>query len=185
MFAFGATSEEKKASRFRFSGLPALGFGPDTGFGGGAIVNMYQDEEGFEPYKLSLSMKAFFTSKFVNSHMIKVDRVRAFDLPWRLTGRIGFYSTPSQNYCGLVSDVDCSESRAKTNLRGREALVPTFYKNRYMSLYGKLFSSWLLWRGFADLSLTNSYRGNYYWQRDFSATGPYEGSLYARDFPPR
>lgn len=195
LLAFSAAGEEKakaeeKTSRFRFSGLPAVGFGSDTGFGGGAIVNMYQDEEGYEPYKLSLSMKAFFTSKFVNSHIIKVDRVRAFGLPWRLIGRIGFYSTPSQNYCGLVSDVDCSEKRAKleadnSGLSGKEheKFMSEFYKNRYMTLFGELFSSWTLWQGFANLSLINSYRGNYYWQRDFSQNGPYKDSLYSRDFP--
>ena len=192
VLAVSALGEEKTESkaRFRFSGLPALGFGSDTGFGGGAIINMYEDAEGYEPYKLSLSVKGFFTSKFVNSHMIKVDRVRAFGLPWRLIGRIGFYSTPSQNYCGLVSDADCSENRAKLEAdrlglrtQDREVFTNNFYKNRYMSLYGELFSSWLLWQGFAQLSLINSYRGNYYWQRDFSNIGPYENSLYARDFP--
>lgn len=194
LLAFGIVAQgeedEKKTSRYRFSGLPALGFGSDTGFGGGAIVNMYVDQEGYDPYKLSLSMKAFFTSKFVNSHMLKIDRVNAFGLPWRIIGRLGFYSTPAQHYCGLVSDVDCSESRAKreANMRGlsgenEENFMRRFYQNRYMSLYGELFSSWRFWHGFADLSLINSYRGNYYWQRDFSQKGPYENSLYSRDFP--
>jgi hypothetical protein len=185
------TDEPVKNTHWRFSGIPAFGFGADTGIGGGIIVNMYEEEEGFEPYKSSLGLKFYLTSKLVNSHALKYDRVNAFGLPWRITSRIGFYSTPSQNYCGMGSDgVNCSETNARAaapaDLAGDklEEFTRHYYLNRYMSLYGEVFSSWLLYKSPDNLKLNliNSYRGNYYWHRYFSQRGSYPNSLYARDF---
>jgi hypothetical protein len=182
-------AEEQEQSRLRFSGIPALGFGSDIGFGGGLVASMYEDHKDFAPYKMALGLKIFATTKLVNSHAIILDRLRVFDLPWRIISRIGFYSTPTQNYCGRSADADCSESRAQKEgeLRGLsgDALKEfsnRYYQNRYMSLYGDIFSNWLLWEGFAKLSLMNSYRGNYYWHRYFAKKGPYEHSLYSHDF---
>jgi hypothetical protein len=185
-------AEEEKTpnpSKIRFSGVPALGFGSDTGFGGGAIGNMYVDQEGYSPYKTSLGLKFYITTKLVNSHEIKLDRIRAFGLPWRLMGRVGFYSTPTQNYCGLASAANCDEERAKIEgdkLFGegseRDEFVRRYYQNRYMFFFGELYSRWLLWQGNAKLELMTSYRGHYYLNRDFSTQGPYPNSLFDRDF---
>lgn len=189
LLAFNICAEEEKKSSIRFSGIPALGFGSDVGAGGGAIINMYQDEEGYEPYKLSLGLKIYLTSKLVNSHAIKLDRVKAFNLPWRIISRLGFYSTPAQNFCGLSPEANCSETIAKleasyANLKNKdyENFVRRYYQNRYMSLYGDIFSSWLFWEGFAKLSFISSYRGNYYWHSYFSNKGPYKNSLYDQVF---
>lgn len=182
-------ASEVKKSGIRFSGIPALSFGSDIGFGGGVIGNMYVDEEGHTPYQTSLGLKLFLSTKKVHSHAISFDRVRAFGLPWRLLGRVGFYATPAQHYCGLGSSANCDEDRAK--IEGGKAFGPgeqrdeyirRYYQNRYMSFYGELFSRWLVWEGFAKFELMASYRGNYYLNRDFSEKGPYPGSLYARDF---
>lgn len=181
------TNEE--GSSIRFSGIPALGYGADTGFGGGLIGNMYVDEEGFAPYKTSLGVKIYLTTKQVNSHAITVDHLGLFNLPWRIMGRTGFFSTPAQNYCGMGSRANCDEERAKIEatrlgLSGsdKEEFEHRYYQNRYMSFYGDLFSRYKLWQGFAKLELTSSYRGNYYWNRGFSEDGPYENSLFAKDF---
>jgi outer membrane protein assembly factor BamA len=192
LLAFASTAEEAQnngPTSIRFSGIPALGFGPDTGFGGGVVGSMYVDQDGFEPYKMALGVKAYITTKGVNSHHLKFDQVNAFGLPLRLITRLGFYSTIAQNYCGRASDANCDESiaQAEANNRGlagtlRDDFMKHYYKHRFMSFFGDIFARWLLWKGEGKLELMTSYRGRYYWNRDFSAQGFYPGSLYERDF---
>lgn len=184
-----AETEEAGKSTIRFSGIPALGFGPDSGFGTGLIGSMYVDQEGYAPYKTALSAKIYISTKGMNSHALQLDQVSAFGLPLRLTTRVGFFSTISQNYCGKGSQVDCDENRANieaTSLgldgSAREQFVKRYYQNRFMSFFGDVFSRWLLWKDQAKLELLASYRGRYYLERDFKNKGPYPGSLYARDF---
>ncbi len=180
---------EEQTPKLRFSGIPALGFGSDNGFGGGVIGNMYVDEEGYSPYQTSLGLKVYLTTRMVHSHALSLDRVRAFNLPWRLMGRVGFYSTPTQNYCGQGSEANCDEERAKIEADKlfaadgeRDELIRRYYQNRYMFFFGELYSRWLLWQGSAKLEFMTSYRGHYYLNRDFSAAGPYANSLYDRDY---
>jgi hypothetical protein len=122
---------EPKTSSIRFSGVPALGFGPDSGFGGGVIGNMYVDEEGFYPYKMLIGIKAYLTTKGINSHALQFDRVNAFALPLRLQGRLGFFSNVAQNYCGRASDATCEESLRPPNNKHFYLLHVGFYgRNR-------------------------------------------------------
>lgn len=182
-------AQEEKASSIRFSGIPALSVSSDTGFGSGLLGNMYVDEEGFAPYKMAIGAKVFLTTKGMNSHQVTLDRIRAFSLPLRITGRLGFYSTFAQNYCGKASDAICDEERAKTEafkagLTGQKSdeFVTNFYRQRLMMFYGELNTRWLLWQDAAKLELMAGYRGNYYLDRDFSEKGIYPNSLYDRDF---
>lgn len=173
-FSLTSSSEElaeKDATTYRFSGIPALGYDSDTGLGGGIIGNMYFDEKGYDPFKMSIGIKAYISTKLMNSHAIKVERINAFGLPWRLMGRLGFFSTIAQNYCGKASDARCDEVRE-----------PRYYQNRFMSFYGDIFSRWLLWKGEAKLELMTGYHGAYYLTRDFKERGPYPNSLFATDF---
>ncbi|MCA9507788.1 MAG: BamA/TamA family outer membrane protein [Myxococcales bacterium] len=183
--AFAQENEKK----IRFSGIPAFGFGADTGLGSGVIGNMYIDEEGYKPYQTSIGLKIYLTTKWVNSHALTFDRLKAFGLPWRLTGRLGFYSTPAQNYCGLGNQANCDEERAKIEANKlslseekKEEFIRRYYENRFMSFFGEIFSRWILWQGDAKLELMTSYRGNYFLNRDFSEKGPYPNSLFDRDF---
>ena len=183
------TEDTSAPSSIRFSGIPALGFGPDSGFGFGALGSMYVDQEGYSPYKMALGLKIYLTTKGVNSHAIQLDQVRAFGLPLRLITRLGFYSIIAQNYCGRASEADCDENRP-INLANRAGLsqdertefINHFYKNRFLLFYGDISSRWLLWKDQAKLEFMVNYHGSYYMNRDFKKTGPYEGSLYARDF---
>lgn len=172
---------------FRFSGIPAIGFG-DGGFGFGVVGNMYVDQEGYAPYKSSLGLKIYLTTKGVNSHHLLYDQVRAFGLPLRLVTRLGFFSTIVQNYCGQASDAKCDMERAEivADNRGlkdeaRNEFVNRYYKNRFISMFGDVFTRWLLWKDQAKLELMMSYRGRYYIGRDFKEKGPYPGSLFAED----
>lgn len=186
-FSFCGLAEQQ----YRFSGIPAVGFDPDSGFGGGAVGNFYIDENDFKPYKMSTEAQLFVTTKGVHSHALRIDRIKAFNLPWRLMGQVGFYKSIAQNYCGKGSRADCSESRATTRADGlnllkdsdaRKDFMSHFYKNRYMAFYGGIFSRWLLWQEEAKLELTSSYRGKYYVAGDFKHRGPYANSLYAEHY---
>lgn len=181
--------EEKTSSTWRFSGIPALGYDADQGFLFGVVGNVYEDEPGYDPFKTSIGIKAVLTTKWVNSHALKFERVKAFGLPWRLTGRLGFFSTLAQNYCGKAIDANCDEEHAQTvadNLnipsQDQELFKRRFYQNRYMLFYGDIFSRYLLWKNIAKLELMTGYHSSYYWNRDFKERGPYPKSLFDRDF---
>lgn len=190
LLASAIWANEESRSTWRFSGIPALSFDSDSGFGGGIIGNAYEDEPGYDPFKLSIGVKAFITTKLVQSHMLKVERIKAFGLPWRLMGRLGFYSTITQNYCGKGSDARCDEDRAQRAVENlkipeneQEQFRRRYYQNRYMWIYGDIFSRWLLWEGSAGkLELMTGYHGSYYLNRDFKQKGPYPNSLFAKDF---
>jgi len=185
----GTAFSEESPSTIRFSGIPALGYSSDTGFGFGVIGSMYVDKDDFAPYKAALGLKLYFTTKGVNSHVLQWDEVKAFGLLLRLTARLGFFSTVAQNYCGPASDARCQKEdaelaadRAKLVDDPRNDFINHYYKNRFMSFFGDLATRWLLWQDQAKLELMASYRGNYYLVRDFKNSGPYEGSLYQKDF---
>jgi outer membrane protein assembly factor BamA len=185
---FSVYAEEKKTS-IRFSGIPALNYDSDSGFGAGAIGSMYFDKEGFAPYKTAIGAKIFFTTKGNNSHNISFDSLKVFGLPLRITSRLGFYSTFTQGYCGKASEAKCDLEKAKTladnkNLTGRakDDFVRDYYRHRFMLFYGELNSRWLLWEDIAKLELMLGYRGHYYLNRDFSQKGVYPGSLFDTDF---
>ncbi len=175
--------------KYRFSGVPALGFGPESGFGTGIVGTMYVDQDDIQPYKMALGLKAYISLKGMQSHAVTFDQVDAFGLPLRLTSRLGFFSTVEQNYCGQGNAVSCDENRAaiaadKAHLTGedRETFIRRYYSNRFMSFFGDVYSRWLLWKNEAKLELLASYRGRYYLSGDFKHRGPYAGSLYAQDF---
>lgn len=187
--SINAVAEQNDPASIRFSGIPALAYGADSGFGFGVIGNMYADQKDYNPYKISLGLKFFMTTKGINSHQISLDQVRAFGLPLRLTSRLGFYSTISQDYCGKASDATCNEERAnleaaKLNLSDEEQkkFVGLYYKNRFMSIFGDVFGRYLLWKDEAKLELMTSYRGRYYMNRGFKEPGPYKGSLFDHDY---
>jgi len=187
-YAYTSISEEEDKTTVRFSGIPALGYDSDTGFGAGVVGNVYWDEKGYDPYKMTLGIKAYLSTKLMNSHALKFERIRAFGLPWRLTGRLGFYSTMAQNYCGKASDALCDEASAQA--AAQHLQIPQdqkseferhYFQNRFMLFYGDIFSRWLLWQDAAKLELMTGYHGGYYLTRDFKEKGPYPGSLFAKD----
>lgn len=179
---------EKVGSKMRFSGIPALGFGPDSGFGFGVVGSMYVDEADFNPYKMAVNLKIYFTSKGINSHTIAVDRVRAFGWPLRSISRLGFYSTINQNYCGKGAAANCDNARAQlaadtAGVVGKERteFIKHFYLNRLMFIFGDQSIRYLLWQDVAKLELMASYRGSYYLNRGFKSKGPYPGSLFQKE----
>lgn len=188
---FALAEAKEVSSSIRFSGIPALGYSADTGFGFGVVGNMYVDHPEYTPYKMSLGLKVYFTTKGTNSHHFLLDRVDAFGLPLRLIGRVGFYSSIAQNYCGKASDANCDEDRAKieggnlglqADTKPYNEFIHRYYLNRTMSIFGDLMARYLLWKDIARLELMMSYRGRYYLNRDFQEKGPYPNSLYDLDF---
>lgn len=188
MLGGALSAQESPATTYRFAGVPAVGFG-DTGLGGGLVGTMYLDEVDYEPYKMAFTLKTFFTTKYVNSHALQIDLVKAFGLPLRLVSRVGFFSTPALTFCGLASEASCDVNRANleaTSLSVADAdraqFVDQYYKHRLMSFFGDIHARWLLWENEAKLELMTNYRGRYYLDRDFSETGRYPNSLYAKTF---
>lgn len=180
--------EESNKDSLEFAGLPALGFGPDTGFGFGAIGRIYVKNENYFPYKMSLGAKIYLTTKGVHSHAFQFDAVRPFKLPMRVLSRVGFFKTNALNYCGRASDAACDENQAATIAREKNLpeseqhlFINNYYKHRFMSFFGDLSLRWLLWESKAKLELMTNYRGSYYLNGDFVKRDFYPGSLFQRD----
>lgn len=180
------TASPNDVSSVRFSGVPAIGFDPDSGFGGGIIGRVYVYQDNYQPYKMAFGMKAYLSTKGMNSHELTYDSVRAFDLPLRLTTRLGFYSTRNQNYCGLGALANCDPKNIDYSMNrnnfSRSEFAHHYFHNRFMTFFGDVYTRWLLWQDQAKFELLASYRGRYYLNRDFKNKGPYPGSLFDQDF---
>src|SRR5205823_5755654 len=98
------------------------------------------------------------SSKLVQSHGITWDALRPFDVDGRLYVRAGYYSTVSENYCGVGNDVTCAPPESA----GRSAEFLRHYTlMRFVKPYATLIARpWLRaekpyrvelmlgWRGF-------------------------------------
>lgn len=161
----------------KIQAIPAMSFSSDTGFGGGLAGSIFTTEEGIKPYKTSIDMQGFLTTKNIHSHYLKLDILNAFGLDLRLTSKLGFYSSLSENYCGWGSGVSCgADGVERKNSNNQYYLYPI------MSIFGGIYSRWLIYSGQAKWEIMASYRGNYIYNGTFKERGPYKNSLYSKDF---
>lgn len=180
---------EKSDSHLSFSGIPALGVSSDEGFGSGVIGNMYINHNDYLPYKASLGLKIFLTTKGVQSHMLSLDQVQAFGLPLRLTSRVGFYSTVAANFCGYGSDASCDMDKAADkakylSLSGKEKddFLWQYYKYRYKAFFAELFARWRLNSGDHKFEIMTNYRMSYFIDGDFSTISQYKNSYFDNEY---
>jgi hypothetical protein len=179
-------------------GLPALGYDTDNGLLVGAVGQVFlHDPARTRPYRVGLNIGVTVTSKLVQDHYIAVDALRVADLPLRLSGRLGWSQSLTQNYCGTGMTVTCDPEIAtkdadNLNLSGteREDFIRRYYLFRFMNPSLQLQGRWALTPLPARFEIFGGWRGSGYipgtWADDDqdgdADLEPYRGSRYAQDF---
>lgn len=187
---------------FSFSGIPAVNYIADNGLGLGVIVAGYYNDGVTLPYRAAVTLQLFVTTNLVQDHNLVVDVLKVADQPLRLTGRVGFIGSLTQNYCGVGGNLSCDPAVAEdaADERGlsgddKDAFVRHYYQRRFINPYGLLNARYALVEKSATaprVEVTAGYRGFYFVPgnpfADDDQDGapdltPYDGSLYQADFP--
>ncbi len=173
-----------------WAGLPAVNFNSDEGFGFGVVGSIYRYNGGTQPYKFSVNLNIFSTTKAIHSHFVQLDWLEVGDRPLRLTIRPGLAATRTNNFCGVGWDVDCSTAPAEEAANtaflsddARDDLVRRYNLVRYINPYFRFNARYALDPMPHRLELFAGYRLEGLIPGDFSTDEPFEGSLYAQTFP--
>ncbi|MBN2360455.1 MAG: BamA/TamA family outer membrane protein [Deltaproteobacteria bacterium] len=172
--------------------VPTLAYNSDEGFGTGGVATLYHRGGGVLPYRNAWTLRIFISTRLVQAHSLTWDAIRPGGLPLRAVARAGFYSTITQNYCGVGNAVRCDPWQAEraadqaglaAGSGERQDFVRRYYQMRFLRFFGDAFGRWRLRELPHRVELLAGWRGAYYRPGDFFEAGPYPGSLYARDFP--
>jgi outer membrane protein assembly factor BamA len=83
-------------------GVPILNFNTDEGAGYGALVMLVDRADGtYEPYRYSILLQFFQTTRQVASHMVIIDAPRFLGSQWRMGTDITYLRTRFAPYYGL------------------------------------------------------------------------------------
>lgn len=182
--------------RWSFAAVPTATFNTDEGFGTGGVISLYHHHEGVQPYRDELRFNIFISSKLVQAHAITWDALKPFGFAGRSYLRLRYYSTVSQNYCGVGNAVDCAPGDAREAAFGQglvddvdrdDDAFDTFTRRYHLMRFIRpeataLFRPWLRDKPFRT-ELLIGWRGSYTYPGDVNVQGPYPGSRYAKDFP--
>ncbi len=183
---------------WNIGGIPALAFDQDNGIVFGAVGSVYFHDGVTNPYRLAVSAQIIFSSKLVQDHYLGFDFLNVADLPLRLTARLGWSQSLSQNYCGVGMAVTCDPVVAEAaaddaGLKGieRDDFLRHYYAIRFMNPYATLQGRWALNPLPRRVEIFGGWRGSAYipgtWADDDkdgeADLSPYPGSFYADDFP--
>ena len=176
--------------------IPALNYNQDNGFGFGLVGKAYRYHESIEPYQIAVKVQIYMTTKLLQDHELEIDILDLFSLPLRLTGRLGFYSSASQNFCGYGNAITCDEEEATNAARvgghtdpgSQTQFEKRYYLTRFIRPYGILNFRWKLRDMPHRVELMGGWRGFYYMSGElFDRDGdgapdlhPYPGSLYEK-----
>lgn len=178
--------------RFSAAAVPTATFNTDEGFGTGGVATLYHHHQGVLPYRDAITFNLFLSSKLVQAHAITWDALEPFGVDGRLLLRVGYYSTVSQNYCGVGNEVTCDEADAEVaaDARGldegseaRADFVRHYHQMRFLRPHAAvLLRPWLRdkpWR----VELLLGWRGAWTIPGEVSDLSPYPGSRFALDHP--
>jgi hypothetical protein len=163
---------------FSIAAVPTATFDTDEGFGTGGVLTLYHSDGETEPYRDAVTLNVFISSKLVQSHGIAWDGLKPFGVDGRAYVRLGYYSTVSENYCGIGNDVTCD---APSGLKPDDARHFTLM--RFVKPYATVIARpWLRDKPYRVEALIG-WRGFLLEPGDLTHAGPYPGSLYAKDHP--
>jgi hypothetical protein len=187
--------EDEREHAFRFAAVPTLTFNTDEGFGTGGVGTLYHDYGDATPYRDAFTFNVFLSSKLVQHHAITWDAVKPFDFPARLYLRAGYYSTVSQNYCGVGNEVTCAERAPEFPQLGDDGnaeVARHYHLMRFVRPYATVIARpWLRDKPYRT-ELLLGWRGSYTIPGQVRVggprtlwfeSGPYPASRYERDFP--
>lgn len=93
---------EARRTGWDIQGVPALNFNTDEGFGYGAILLLVDRADGtYDPFRYSVLLQFFQTTRQVASHLINVDAPRFLGSPWRMGLELAYTRTKFAPYYGL------------------------------------------------------------------------------------
>ncbi|MBN1208796.1 MAG: BamA/TamA family outer membrane protein [Myxococcaceae bacterium] len=83
-------------------GVPALNFNTDEGFGYGAILMLVDRADGhYEPFRYSVMLQFFQTTRQVASHFVSLDAPRFLGSDWRIGAELAYARTRFAPWYGL------------------------------------------------------------------------------------
>jgi Omp85 superfamily domain len=179
---------------WRVGAVPTLTYNTDEAFGTGGVASLFVDDGHSKPYRHSLTLNAFISTKGVQSHALTWDGLRPFNLDGRMHVRLGYLSTVSQNYCGTGNSVTCDDSSARRAAEAAgmsnddvDAAARHFTQMRFRRPFLSTFArGWIVnrsddnpWR----VELFGGVRASLLLPGDWTTPTPYPGSLYATEFP--
>src|SRR4051812_2601048 len=99
----------------QITGLPALGFNSDEGFGYGALLQLYDyGMEGVQPYRYSFQPTVFFTTKGRRDVVLFLDAPHWIAGGWRLNAALAREQQQATPYYGVgnntVNDIRLSDA---------------------------------------------------------------------------
>jgi hypothetical protein len=175
---------------YGFGGLPAISYNSDEGLGLGAIGNLFRYDGVTAPYRWSLDLQFFATTKNVHHHRLIYDFLQVGGLPLRVFGRVKLEASRADNYCGLGDRVTCDPAVAermasRLGLTGdeRAAYVRRYFKQRYVMPYGTVNARWMLWDKPHRFEVFGGWRGNWFMPGDLGIRQPFADTLYVEHFP--
>ena len=108
-------AQQRHPRRWEFSGLPALNFDADEGFGYGALVAIYNYGEGTqEPYAFTIQPNLFLTTGGRRDVSLFVDAPHLLPNGWRFTANLAREQQLSTPYYGIgnATAYDSTRERA-------------------------------------------------------------------------
>ena len=163
----GCVSSTVDDDAFALAAVPTLTFDTDEGVGTGGVATLFHRQPGVEPYRDALTLNVFISSKLVQHHGLTWDAVQPFGFDGRAYLRLAYYSTVTENYCGVGDDVTCAGQRHATLMRFIRPYATAIVRPRLAG----------------DVELLLGWRGALTIPGDLTARTPYPGSLFARDHP--
>src|SRR5215208_4203643 len=101
VIALTTTAHSQKARSFEISGLPALNFDADEGFGYGVILALYGYDANPSVYRWTLQPTVFLTTQGRRDYTLFFDSPSRADHPWRFTAYAGREQQLAAPYYGV------------------------------------------------------------------------------------
>ena len=95
---------------WEFSGVPALNFDSDEGFGIGAALELYNYGSGVQPYRFTVQPTVLLTSEGRRDFTVFFDAPALLGNGWRMTAFAGSERQLAQPYYGVGNATDHDES---------------------------------------------------------------------------
>jgi hypothetical protein len=116
-----APAQPARRTGWDIQGVPAINFNTDDGFGYGVILMFVDRADGnYDPFRYSVLLQLFQTTRQVASHLINVDAPRFMGSQWRMGLELGYARTLYAPYYGLGNTAQYD--KALSGCEDREAL---------------------------------------------------------------
>lgn len=169
--------------------VPVIGYSSDSGLGFGLEGAFYQKAEHFQPYLYETDFSTYFTLQGEQRHSLRLDVVDVAGLPLRFRGKLGFFATATENYCGKGMAADCNQQFAASAFSAsglpssqEASFLAHYFQLRFMEPYAIGEVRWMLRKMPHKVELIGIWRGSYYIGGTWGDPRQYAHSLFVRDF---